>query len=76
MKGLKYIGEMMSSYQKDITKPFTKEVERMIRKKINPHKICDICLEDYTHQTKQGDKLCKDCYEDWIDLHKRMEELF
>ena len=66
MKGLKYLGELLTSYPKSITKPITREVQKKIREKINPEKICDWCLEDYSHQTQKGHKLCQGCYDDYL----------
>lgn len=34
---------------------------REIRKRINPKKICDLCLRDFTTQTKDGKMLCDTC---------------
>jgi protein-arginine kinase activator protein McsA len=59
MKGLRFIGSMLvSSFVKKI--PFEKQKE--IRKTLSSERICDLCLADYKHQTKDGQRLCSKCF--------------
>lgn len=59
---------------KSIKNGITKEIEMKIREKINPESICDWCLQDYKHQTKNGSKLCGECYNSLVE-HINLEGL-
>ena len=62
MKGLTYLGKLISSY---IGNKIPHEKQKLIRLEINPDKICDWCLSDYKHQTRDGKMLCYRCYSEY-----------
>jgi hypothetical protein len=39
-----------------------KMIVKILRKLINPLKICDCCLNNWTNFTLQEEKLCDECY--------------
>jgi hypothetical protein len=39
-----------------------KMIVKVLRKLINPLKICDCCLNNWTNFTLQEEKLCDECY--------------
>lgn len=41
-----------------------KIIFKMLRKSINPVKMCDCCLNNWTNFTLQEEKLCDECYQD------------
>jgi hypothetical protein len=41
-----------------------KMIVKVLRKLINPHKICDCCLNNWSNFTLQEEKLCDECYGD------------
>ncbi len=59
MKGLLYLGRIIKSYR---GYSLSREKQKIVRQSINPKSLCDRCLEDYRHQTKEGDLLCSKCY--------------
>jgi protein-arginine kinase activator protein McsA len=59
MRGLKELGSLLTSA---IDGRLSRDKQKLIRKKINPSRICDWCLEGYTRQTQHGDLLCTKCY--------------
>ena len=59
MKGLIYLGKIIKSYR---SYSLSREKQKIVRQHINPNNICDSCLEEYKHQTKEGDLLCSKCY--------------
>lgn len=63
MKGLEYLGKIFKSYTKSGS--LTRDISKEIRRNINPEKICSRCLNDYQHQTKDGEMLCNQCYEEY-----------
>jgi hypothetical protein len=62
-KGLISLGSMFST-KKDKPKYLTREEQKKIRKQINPHKLCGLCLNEYEHQAKDGTMLCEVCYQE------------
>jgi hypothetical protein len=60
-KGLGMLGSMFRQ-DKDAPKFLSREEQKKIRKQLNPHKMCDLCLNDYRHQAKDGTLLCEVCY--------------
>jgi len=59
MKGLMYLGKLIKSYR---GYSLSREKQKIVRQSINPRSICDCCLENYKHQTKEGNLLCSICY--------------
>ena len=39
-----------------------KMITKILRKLINPLKMCDCCLNDWSNFTLQEEKLCEQCY--------------
>jgi len=62
-EGLTTLGSMFST-KKDKPKYLTREEQKKIRKQLNPHKMCDLCLNDYRHQAKDGTLLCEECHQE------------
>ena len=59
MKGLEFLGSVLAS---SVLKKIPYERQKQIRKTLNPERICDLCLADYKHQTKDGQRLCSRCH--------------
>lgn len=55
-----FLGSMFSQGTKDIKK-INREDSKHIRKQLNTSKICDECLNDYSHQTVDGRMICDVC---------------
>ena len=68
MKGLVYLGSLIRSYT-DNEIPRAKQ--KSIRKKINPLKICELCLSDYKHQTRSGLMLCDKCHKEVLKENEK-----
>lgn len=62
-KGLQMIGSMFRQ-NKDKPKYLTRDEQMKVRKQINPSTICDLCLNSYKHQTKDGAMLCEVCHQE------------
>ena len=41
-----------------------KMIAKNLRKLINPNKICDTCLDEWTNFTAKEEKFCEQCYEE------------
>jgi predicted amidophosphoribosyltransferase len=52
----------MSKKTKYNTDEDDKIIFKVLRKSINPHKICDCCLGDWSNFTTKEEKLCDECY--------------
>ena len=62
-KGLTMLGSMFS-IKKDKPKYLTREEQKRIRASFNKINLCDECLFEYQHQTKDGTMLCDICYQE------------
>lgn len=62
-KGLTLLGSIFKR-DKDKTKYLTRDEQKKIRTYINPGRLCDLCLNEYKHQTKAGTLLCEVCLQE------------
>jgi rRNA maturation endonuclease Nob1 len=59
MKGLDMLGRVISN---TLNVKLSHKRQKEIRRTINPERICDWCLKDYSRQTREGHKLCSRCF--------------
>lgn len=50
-----------------IERTFSKITRKMIK---NPKRLCDNCLDEYVHQTVNGNMLCELCHEEYLSSIK------